>query len=309
VKQDAFATFQELSGWYLTLEDVKRKRSFERDRRSVRKLNTFFGPRLLREMTPSLIAEYQSKRLSEKSYRGVLTRPATVNREAACLRTMFNKAIRDGKLERNPVRGIKFLKENNERDRVLSPEEWERYKANCPSWYLPIAVVAYRSAMRKSEILNLSLSRIDLNEGFIRLRPEDTKTGYGRSIPIHPELMGALRKALRVRALGCDRVLHRAGKPLDQGHLRSAHESTCKKAGIKDFTFHDFRHTCINNWRKEGDDYFKIMAVSGHKTISVFKRYNMVDEEELKTLVRSWSNSPHLPSELFPGKDSNLLKS
>lgn len=49
--------------------------------------------------------------------------------------------------------------------------------------------------------------------------------------------------------------------------------------------FHDFRHTCINNWRKEGHDYFKIMAVSGHKTISVFKRYSMVDEAELKTLI------------------------
>jgi integrase len=54
---------------------------------------------------------------------------------------------------------------------------------------------------------------------------------------------------------------------------------------VENFTFHDFRHTCINNWRKQGHDYFKIMAASGHKTISVFKRYNLVDEEELKTLV------------------------
>ena len=47
----------------------------------------------------------------------------------------------------------------------------------------------------------------------------------------------------------------------------------------------DFRHPCINNWRKDGHDYFKIMAFSGHKTISVFKRYNMVDEKELRTLI------------------------
>jgi integrase len=64
-----------------------------------------------------------------------------------------------------------------------------------------------------------------------------------------------------------------------------AHEATCKAAGIEKFVFHDFRHTCINNWRKEGHDYFKTMAASGHKTISVFKRYNMVNEEELRTLI------------------------
>ena len=69
------------------------------------------------------------------------------------------------------------------------------------------------------------------------------------------------------------------------GSNRTAHEDTCKQAGIADFTLHDFRHTCINTWRKAHHDYFKIMAASGHKTISVFKRYNLVDETEVKTLV------------------------
>jgi integrase len=286
VKEEAFQVFKELSNWYLSLEDVKRKRSFEGDRRSVSKLNYFLGARLLRQITPSLISEYQAKRMSEKSYRGKATRPATINREIACLRTMFNKAIRDGKLEKNPTRGVKFLKENNQRERVLSSEEWERYKAKCPPWYLPIAIMAYHTAMRKSEITNIAPSRIDLKEGFIRLKAEDTKTGEARSIPIHPELMEILKKVLKVRPFSCDRVFHRDGKPIDSNHIRWAHEMVCKKANIENFTFHDFRHTCINNWRREGHDYFKIMAASGHKTISVFKRYNMVGEEELKTLVK-----------------------
>ncbi|OPX40702.1 MAG: hypothetical protein B1H13_06140 [Desulfobacteraceae bacterium 4484_190.3] len=54
---------------------------------------------------------------------------------------------------------------------------------------------------------------------------------------------------------------------------------------IENFRFHDLRHTCINNWRLQGHDFFRIMAASGHKTISVFKRYNTVSEEELKSLV------------------------
>jgi integrase len=286
-KKDDKVRFDQLVGWFLALHEIKRKSSFDRDKRSLDKLIGFFKTKLASQITPALISEYQAHRLAEKSYRGENTKPATVNRETACLKTMFNKAIRDGKLEKNPMRGVKLLAENNERDRVLSPKEWEDYKANCPAWYLPIAITAYRTAMRKGEILNLTTSRLDLKEGFIRLKAEDTKTGYGRAIPVHPELMEVIKEALKVRPLSCSFVFHRDGSPFTPHDIRLAHEKVCKEAGISGFVFHDFRHTCINNWRKDGHDYFKIMAVSGHKTISVFKRYNLVDEAELRTLIFS----------------------
>ena len=289
LKREIF--FKQLSDWYLSLEDVKRKRSFERDRRSIEKLNGFFGTQPVRHLTASMISQYQAKRTGEISYRKRPTTPATVNREVSCLRAMCNKAILDGKLDRNPTKGVKLLREKNERERVLSSHEWEKYKTKCPRWYLPIAVIAYRTAMRKSEIVKLVRSRVDLKDGFIRLRAEDTKTGVGRTVPIHPELTKVLKRTFKVRPLKCDRAFHRDGRPLGPNDLRWVHEVVCTKAGIEDFTFHDFRHTCINNWRKEGHDYFKIMAASGHKTISVFKRYNMVDEEELRSLIESVPSS------------------
>ena len=49
-------------------------------------------------------------------------------------------------------------------------------------------------------------------------------------------------------------------------------------------TFHDLRHCAINNLRLAGNDSFEIMAMSGHTTMSVFKRYNLVTEEELKEI-------------------------
>ena len=61
-----------------------------------------------------------------------------------------------------------------------------------------------------------------------------------------------------------------------------------------EFVFHDFRHTCLNNWRGEGHDYFRIMAASRHKTISVFKRYNLVDEQELQSLVNNEDHSQNM---------------
>lgn len=151
--------------------------------------------------------------------------------------------------------------------------------------------MAYLTGMRRGEIINLSHSRVDLKSGFVRLKPGDTKTDRGRSIPIHPELMEALKSALKVRSLEDDRVFHRKGGPVTGSTVREAHASACRKAEIDDFHFHDFRHTAINNWRRQGHDYFKIMAASGHRTISVFKRYNMVDEAELRTLVGSTTDN------------------
>jgi integrase len=68
--------------------------------------------------------------------------------------------------------------------------------------------------------------------------------------------------------------------------IKKAFNAACNRAGLTDFTFHDLRHCAINNLRPAGNDYFKIMAMSGHKTMNVFKRYNLVTEEELSNL--SW---------------------
>jgi integrase len=121
---------------------------------------------------------------------------------------------------------------------------------------------------------------VDLKGGFIHLQPEDTKTNDGRTIPLHPELVQML-KAMPRSIHG--RVFTRDGKPLTD--IKKSFNMACKRAGIENFTFHDLRHTAINNWRLQGHDYFRIMAASGHRTMEVFKRYNTVSDEELKVLV------------------------
>jgi integrase len=73
------------------------------------------------------------------------------------------------------------------------------------------------------------------------------------------------------------------------GEMKKGFATACTRAGIEDFTFHDLRHPAINNWRLQGHEYFRTMAASGHKTMSVFKRYNIVSKEELKALVGGYS--------------------
>ena len=110
-----------------------------------------------------------------------------------------------------------------------------------------------------------------------RLPAERTKTGSPRTIPLHPEVRTTLEKL--PRGLHTDQVFLRYGQPFDE--IKHSFQSACEETKNKDFTFHDLRHCALNNLRKAGNDFFQIMALSGHKTISVFKRYNLVTEEEL----------------------------
>lgn len=273
--------FDELKKWYLDLPQVKNKKSYGRDILSLEKLSSFFSGKHISSVSVNRVEAYRVKRLAEDSYRKHLTRPATVNREIACLRHMLNLAEQEGKIESVPFKGLKALKEHNVRERVLSSEEFERLIANCLPRTARIVAMAYYTGMRKGEILNLRWDRIDLKNGFIRLRPEDTKTEEGRVIPIHPEIKKMLLSM--PRNISGWVFESKPGKPVRT--VKKSFTTACQRAGIKDFTFHDLRHTAINNWRLQGHDFFRIMAVSGHKTMSVFKRYNTVSETELKDLV------------------------
>ena len=135
--------------------------------------------------------------------------------------------------------------------------------------------------MRQGEILNLTWGQVDVKEGFIKLAPEHGKSNDGRLVPLTRELV-ELVKAMP-RGLPAVTVFTYAGRQI--GVIKRGFTTAGKGAGIEDFTFYDLRYTAIDNWRLQGHDYFRIMAATGHKTMTVFKRYNTVSREELRALV------------------------
>jgi integrase len=74
----------------------------------------------------------------------------------AVFKTIFAKAIKNDKAEKNPAQGVKLLKENNERNRILTPEEYIRLLDHCPAHIKPVVKVACHTGMRQGEILNLT---------------------------------------------------------------------------------------------------------------------------------------------------------
>jgi len=239
------------------------KRSYVRDTELVHNLLSFFANKRLNEITPAYIEKYKGIRLNEDN-----KKPATVNREVACLKAIFNYAIKNKKATDNPVRAVKMLKENNTRTRYLSEEEINRLLPACPKGLKPIVQTALLTGMRLGEILNQKWEDIDFDRGIILIK--NTKSGYSREIPIGDALKKVLLYAFD-NSDGVHAFCNENRKPYSSIH--SLFDNTVKRAGIADFRFHDLRHTAASYMVMRGLDLVTIKEILGHSTIKMTMRY------------------------------------
>jgi integrase len=275
-------TFEEMVDDYLAYSK-EHKKSHKSNVDVCRRLGRFFGGRKVRDVQPSDIENYKHQRRNHITTTGKPVAVSTINRELACLKRMYNRLIMDRKIDFNPMKYVKLFNEDHlQRDRVLTPEEFLRLYDNSDQDLRPIIEMAYYTAMRRGEILNLTWDRVDLKSGFIRLNPEDTKTARKRMIPLNDRLLEILRERLPQRFLS-PHVFHRNGQRIKS--IKEGFMSACERAGIENFRFHDLRHTAITRWVKKGVPESAIMCVSGHATRKVFDRYVNLTAEDVRTML------------------------
>jgi integrase len=129
----------------------------------------------------------------------------------------------------------------------------------------------------------------------IRLNPERSKTKAGRLLPLSPPLREVLSRRSVVRRLDTPLVFHhKGGQPI--GDWRKTWWAACKAANLPGKLFHDLRRTVARNLVRSGVPERVAMAVTGHKTRSIFDRYNIVNEADLRAatvrLASTWPRSP-----------------
>ncbi len=262
IKQIKNHSFRELSEAYLNW--TKPQKAYKDKARRVKQLREVFGNYDLRDFTTRLIEEYQAKRLE-------YNKPATVNRMLTILKHMFRKAVDWDMLEedvRKRIRKIKLTPEHNTRLRYLSIEECQTLIECCASHLKPIVTVALHTGMRKSEILSLKWEQIDLKHGFILL--EITKNGERREIPINTtleEMFNEIPHSVESVYVFTDRN----GNPYKE--VKRSFSTALKKTGIRDFRFHDLRHTFASHLVMNGVDITSIKELLGHKTLTMTMRY------------------------------------
>lgn len=276
IKKMKVVNFEELAKEYS--EWAKRQKGFKVNKRYlIGILLKSFKDTTLSQITTELVEQYQTKRMQDG------LKPATINREIACLKHMITKAVEWEMCSEETfkkVRKAKQLKENNRRLRYLSWEEAQTLIAKSDSHLRPIVITALNTGMGKGEILGLKWEQVDLRHSFILL--DDTKNGERREIPINETLRATLSSLPRHITSPYVFWQGNGERYLD---VKTSFNSTLGKAGIKDFHFHDLRHTFASWLIMAGIDLTTVKELLGHKDIKMTLRYAHLAPEHKRLAV------------------------
>jgi integrase len=273
--------FEDLANDFVNDYRINGKRSLDKAQRSVRHLQSFFGGMRAVDITTDKVRTYIGDRQKAGTSNG------EINRELAALKRMFNLALQQSppKVPQKPY--IPMLQERNVRKGFFEYEEFAALRAALPLEVRPVVTFAYYTGWRKEEVLTLTWDRIDLRARAVRLDPGTTKNDEGRLIYLDGELLETLTAAKHERDLlypHCAEVFHRGGKRIK--NFRAAWDSACRAVGLEGKLFHDFRRTAVRNMVRAGIPERVAQQISGHKTRSVFDRYHIVSDTDLREAAR-----------------------
>jgi integrase len=273
-------TMKDLADGLTAEYQANQRRSSERLHFSLKHLLPVFGDRRAVHLTSADIDKYKANRLAAGAAH------ATVNRELAALKRMFTLAVRGERIPRAPY--IAMLQEDNVRQGFFERPQFDSVRAQLPDYLQPVVTFAYITGWRiPSEVLTLQWRQVDFDAGTVRLEPGTTKNRDGRMFVMTPEL----RECLQTRRALTERfqrehdqivpfVFHHSGRPIRD--FRGAWKKATEYVGLHGRIPHDLRRTAVRNLERAGVPRSTAMAMTGHKTEAVYKRYDIVSEQDLR---------------------------
>ncbi len=256
------------------------------ERRIRLHLEPFFGGRRMANITTADTRRFVDQRQAAGASN------AEINRELGTLKRMYSLAMHDGTLLSRPH--IPMLAEHNVRTGFFNREQIEAVLAHLPAPVQPVVRFAYLTGWRvQSEVLTLEWRQVDFTAGTVWLEVGTTKNQDGRLFPfdVLPELGEVLRDQRGVtsqieQAQGriVPWVFHRAGKRIASFYTVWA--SACRAARCPGRVPHDMRRSAVRNLIRAGVPEKTAMLLTGHKSRTVFDRYDIVNEADLRVAVR-----------------------
>lgn len=266
--------------------------TLEREVDCVEALRRFFGEMKLVDITAAKIADYEPWRTAERIIRHgqpskKYVSQSTVGNELACLKKFLRYAAKRGEIPAAPVVDVP---RKGERSRVLKESEQAKLLKAAPAWLRRILIVAPETCLSKGDLLRLTDDMIDLDEGVIVPEGGRVKTDVEQISPITPAVRAVLEeiRAERSKVASISKlVFTKHGRPITKNMLRRGLATAMKKAGIKDFTFHDYRHTAKTKWAGEGIPVEAAMKAAGHKSVAMHNRYVHLQRSDVARAFRS----------------------
>lgn len=286
--------FEDLAKDFLNDYRANGRRTLRQAGYKVKILAGFFGGKRAQEIMTADIQKYTVQRQEAGAAN------ATINRELAALKHMFILGIKGERIHRRPH--IPMLQEDNVRTGFFGEVEFLALQEAMPAYLRPAIAFAYMTGWRRGEVFGLQWGQVDLQAGTVRLEPGVAKNREGRTVV----LTEGLRKILgeqwqKARAVAHQErkvnptpreiaaavpwvFHHRGGQRISD--FRKAWEAACEQAKVPGRLFHDLRRTAVRNMVRAGIPERVAMMISGHKTRSVFDRYNIVAEGDLREAAR-----------------------
>jgi integrase len=261
----------------------------------VKPLQAYFGKRKIRSITYGDLRTYKQIRLQTPTWsdiachkRELRTNPkaelhstrtiAAVNKELGKLRRMFNIAVREQWLPRNPFNnGESLISVETHRLRILNRDEETRLftaiDAEPKRAHLKgICLLALDCALRRGEIFTLRWSDVDLDRRTITVRAFNSKTARSRTVAMTIRAYQELDKLWQASTQEPDALVFGKLTTIKKGFGKSL-----KAAGIEGFHFHDCRATAISRMIQVGLPPAEVMRISGHSTLKAFYIYVRAD--------------------------------
>lgn len=204
--------------------------------------------------------------------------PATVNRRFAVLRRAYRLGRRSKRVAVLPE--FPHFEELDAREGFFERGEFLALLAALPDDGLRDFVEwAYWTGMRKGEAASLQWKHLDRETWTIRLPAKNAKTRKGRALALRGAFRAIIERRIDARRPECPYIFHRDGEAIAE--FRKAWATACKAAGLTGRLFHDLRRTGVRNLVRGGVSRHVAMAISGHRTDAVFRRYDITTEEDL----------------------------
>lgn len=237
-------------------------------------LNPKLGDVKATKLTTTQVKQFIRERLK-------IVKPGTVNREMALLHRAYQLGFQHDPPLVARVPHFPKLPEGEPRKGFMKPELYRSLLLELPDELRLLFVIAYHVGLRRGALLRIRWSQVDLDAACIWM---EGKRVNRKPEPVAVPIYGDMAKFLSIQPKDSDYVFARGSRPIKT--FRESWNQACQRAGIPNLLFHDLRRTAIRNLRRAGVAETVIMKITGHRTRSVFERYNITDQSDTQQAGR-----------------------
>jgi integrase len=230
------------------------------------------GATLLTKITPALIEGAKLRRAQAVAH-------STVDKDLAVLKAFFNWCMARSLAASNPVCRVKFFNDDNSRLRYLTEDEYNRLieaakTIEASPRLAEKIILSAHTGLRRGSLFHLRWDYVDFLNRVVRI--PRTKSGRPHAIPLNATVLTTLQSLYTERVPDCPYIFahatgRQAGKPVKD--VKNGFHTALEIAEIKDFTWHDLRHTFASWLIMKGASLRSVAELLGHRGLRMVMRY------------------------------------